>query len=119
VPARAVIAQSSVALALIAFGAWTRGGFSTMIDYVTPVYWLFLVMSGLAVIALRIREPDRPRPFKVPLYPLMPVVFCVSSGYLLYSSVAYVRTGAMVGVGVLAIGAVLIAWLMRRGARTS
>ncbi len=119
VPARAVIAQSSVALALVAFGAWTRGGFSTMIDYVTPVYWLFLVMSGIAVIVLRMREPDRPRPFKVPLYPLLPVLFCLSSGYLLYSSVAYVRTGAMVGVGVLVIGAVLITLLMRRGGRSA
>jgi hypothetical protein len=51
----------------------------------------------------------------VPLYPWLPLLFCASSGYLLYSSVAYVRTGAMAGVAVLAIGAVLIAILVRRG----
>jgi amino acid transporter len=111
VPARAILAQSAVALALIGFGAATRGGFTTMIDYVTPVYWLFLVLSGLAVIVLRQREPAVRRPFRVPLYPWLPVLFCASSSYLLYSSVAYVRTGAMVGVGVLAIGAALLAGL--------
>lgn len=115
VPRVAVVAQCVVALALIAFGAIERGGFKTMIDYVTPVYWFFLVLSGIAVIVLRRREPDRPRPFQVPLYPWLPLLFCVSSGYLLYSSVAYVRTGAMAGVAVLAIGAVLIAILVRRG----
>lgn len=115
VPRVAVVAQCGVALALIAFGAIERGGFKTMIDYVTPVYWFFLVLSGIAVIVLRRREPDRPRPFQVPLYPWLPLLFCASSGYLLYSSVAYVRTGAMAGVAVLAIGAVLIAILVRRG----
>ena len=115
VPRVAVVAQCVVALALIAFGAIERGGFKTMIDYVTPVYWFFLVLSGIAVIVLRRREPDRPRPFQVPLYPWLPLLFCASSGYLLYSSVAYVRTGAMAGVAVLAIGAVLIAILVRRG----
>ncbi|MCE3005157.1 MAG: APC family permease [Xanthomonadaceae bacterium] len=115
VPRVAVVAQCAVALALIAFGAIERGGFKTMIDYVTPVYWFFLVLSGIAVIVLRRREPDRPRPFQVPLYPWLPLLFCASSGYLLYSSVAYVRTGAMAGVAALAIGAVLIAILVRRG----
>jgi amino acid transporter len=115
VPPLAVAAQCVVALGLIAFGAIERGGFKTMIDYVTPVYWFFLVLSGIAVIVLRRRDPDRPRPFKVPLYPWLPLLFCLSSGYLLYSSVAYVRTGAMVGVAVLAAGVVLVAVLMRRG----
>lgn len=114
VPRLAVLAQSLVALLLIGFGAATRGGFSTMIDYVTPVYWLFLVLSGIAVIVLRRRDPDRPRPFRVPHYPWLPIGFCLSSAYLLYSSVAYVRVGAMVGVAVLALGALWLIPLARR-----
>jgi len=111
-PTAAVLATSGVALLLVAFGAATRGGFSTMVDYLSPVYWFFLVLSGAALIVLRRREPQAPRPFKLPLYPLLPLLFMACSAYLLYSSLVYVKTGALVGVAVLGLGAVLL-WPLR------
>jgi hypothetical protein len=48
------------------------------------------------------------RPFRVPLYPFVPLAFVVSSAYVLYSSLAYVRIGAVAGVGVLLLGAALL-----------
>src|SRR3546814_20632154 len=57
---------------------------------------------------LRAREPDVARPFRVPFYPVLPATFCGTSLYLLYSSVAYTGIGALVGIAVLAIGAVLL-----------
>jgi APA family basic amino acid/polyamine antiporter len=90
------------------FGEVTRGGFATMVDYLAPVYWFFLSLSALAVIALRRRFPDAPRPFRVPGYPLTPIVFFLSSLYMLYASLDYVRIGALVGVGVLALGGLLL-----------
>ena len=110
-PAAAIVATAGVALALVAFGAYTRGGFSTMVDYLSPVYWLFLSLSGIALLVLRRRYPDAARPFRVPGYPVVPLVFIASSLYVLYSSLAYVRIGAVVGVGVLAIGVALLAGL--------
>ena len=44
-PRAAIVATASVALALVAFGAVTRGGFTTMVDYLSPVYWLFLTLE--------------------------------------------------------------------------
>lgn len=110
-PSAAVVATSAVALLLVAFGALTRGGFSTMVDYLSPVYWAFLTLSGAAVIVLRRREPAAPRPFRVPLYPWLPLLFCACSAYLLWSSVVYVKAGALVGLGVLAIGGLALAAL--------
>ena len=81
---------------------------ATMVDYLSPVYWLFLTMSGVALFVLRRRYPDAERPFRVPLYPYVPLVFIASSVYVFWSSVAYVRTGAVVGVAVLAAGAALL-----------
>ena len=60
-PTGAVLATAAVALLLVAFGDLTRGGFSTMVDYLSPVYWFFTTLSGLAVIVLRWREPDAHR----------------------------------------------------------
>jgi amino acid transporter len=64
-----------------------------------------MTLSALAVIVLRHREPAAPRPVRVPWYPWLPLVFAASSAYVLWSSVAYVRAGAVVGVAVLAVGA--------------
>jgi amino acid transporter len=110
-PPLAIVAIALVALALVAFGAYTRGGFSTMVDFLAPVYWLFLTLSGGALIVLRHREPDAPRPFRVPLYPVLPLAFVASSAYVLYASVAYVRLGAVVGIAVLAAGGALLVLL--------
>ena len=112
-PAHAVIAMGCVALLLVGFGTLTRGGFATMVDYLSPVYWCFLSLSGAAVLVLRWRYPDTERPFKVPGYPLIPIAFVASSLYVLASSLDYVRTGAWVGVLVLAVGAVLL-WPLER-----
>ena len=79
-----------------------------MVDYLSPVYWLFLTLSGVALLVLRRRYPDAERPFRVPLYPVVPLAFIASSVYVFYSSVAYVRLGAVVGVGVLLAGAALL-----------
>ena len=64
-PRAAIVATAGLALALVGFGAYTRGGFATMVDYLSPVYWLFLTMSGIALLVLRRRYPDVPRPFRV------------------------------------------------------
>lgn len=112
-PYAAIVAMTFVSLALVAFGAYTRGGFATMVDYMSPVYWLFLASSGVALLVLRRRHPHAERPFRVPLYPFLPLVFVASSLYVLYSSVAYVRVGAVAGVGVMLAGAALLALLRR------
>ena len=113
-PTQALLLQAAVALALIAFGAIMRQGFETMVDYTAPVFWLFFLLTGIALFVLRWREPERERPFRVPLYPLLPLAFCASSAWLLYSSLAYTRLGALVGVGVLAAGVPLLALAARR-----
>jgi amino acid transporter len=88
------------------------------VDYTAPVYWLFLAMSGLAVIVLRIRQPHAPRPYKTPLYPLLPLLFIAASLAMLASSLSYVTAengaGALVSLSVLASGALALAFVRRR-----
>ena len=60
--------------------------------------------NGLAVIVLRFTHKTAPRPFRTPLYPLLPILYAASSLAMTYSSLAYVRAGAFFGVGVLAVG---------------
>jgi len=88
-----------------------------MVEYTAPVFWLFLFLTGIALIVLRRRDATRPRPFRVPLYPLTPLVFCASSGYLVYASLAYAGLGALVGGSVLALGVVLLVFTGGRPVR--
>ena len=115
-PRHALVVQALIALALIAMGAASRKGFETMVDYTTPVFYLFFLLSGLSLFVLRRRHSTVERPFRVPFYPVLPALFCASCAYLLYSSVAYVRTGVLAGVAVLAAGAVISLFLGRRAA---
>jgi APA family basic amino acid/polyamine antiporter len=114
-PVNAMRAQCIAALLLVLLGAWTGSGFKSMVEFTAPVFWLFFFLSGLALLVLRMREPDTERPFKVPLFPLLPLVFCATCAYMLWSSLSYVYSqslggwnAAWIGVGVLAVGAVLL-----------
>jgi amino acid transporter len=119
-PRNALLVQGIMAVALVFFGAWTRQGLQSMIDYTAPVFWFFFLCTGLSLFVLRLREPRTVRGFSVPLFPITPLLFCAASGYLLYSSLNYARGGSWLGVGVVAAGVVLLVILRsRRGPRVT
>lgn len=104
-PSSALLVQAAITLVLIGFGALTDGsGVNTMVAYTAPVFWLFMLLVGVSLLVFRRRDPGRERPFRVPLYPLTPLLFCAACAGLLYSSVVYAGPGGIVGLVVLAIG---------------
>lgn len=107
-PVNAFLVQGAVSLALIALGLFTRNGFETIVEYTAPVFWFFLFMVGVALLVLRRKHPQRERPFPVPFYPVTPLIFCLTSAYLFYSSLVYTGLGALVGVGVMGVGVLLL-----------
>lgn len=117
-PRTAMLAQGVIALALVGLGAIQNAGFKGLVEYSLPVFWGFFLLVGVALFVLRAREPDAPRPFRVPFYPVVPALFVLVCGYLLYSSLAYHRTHALVGLGVLAVGAVIMLFGGKGSART-
>jgi amino acid transporter len=108
VPFNAMIAQALISLGLIAFGTYTRKEFQTMVDYTAPVFWLFFFLVGMSLFIFRNWEAAGRRPFRVPFYPFTPLIFAGMCIYMLYSSLAYTGGGALVGVAVVAVGAVLV-----------
>ena len=110
-PTNAFIIQGAIALALVGLSILTREGIKSIIDYTAPVFWFFFLMVGLSLFVLRRKEPDVERPFRVPLYPVTPLIFCATSLYLLYSSLSYTGYGSFVGVAVLGLGALILAAL--------
>ena len=115
------IVQAAIAVALIAFGAMEKDGFSTMVEFTAPVFWFFFMLSGIALLVLRHRDPGRARPFRVPLYPVLPVLFIATCAYLLYSSITYAqsRHASYVALVVMISGAVVLLGLRLRRSKAA
>ena len=121
-PIVALYVQGAASLVLVLVGASATlgGGFKAMVEFTAPVFWLFFLLTGISVFVLRRREPDTPRPFKVPGYPATPLAFCAVCAYMLWSSLNYVYrhdlgglNAAWIGVLVLGLGGVLLVCLPR------
>jgi len=117
VPVNGVLLQSAIALGIVVLGLFARQGVQTVVDFLQPVFWLFFLLTGLSLFVLRRREPDADRPFRVPLYPLTPALFCLMGAYMLYSSLVFTGAGALAGVAVLALGLPFLMVARRKFAR--
>jgi basic amino acid/polyamine antiporter, APA family len=124
-PPTAFRVQCIAALALVVIGSAAGSGFTAMVEFTAPVFWLFFLLSAISLFVLRHKEPHVKRPFSVPLYPLLPIIFCAVCVYMLWSSLSYVAgqqfagvNAGWISVAVLALGAIPI-WLMRSTAMPS
>ena len=109
-PRKALWAQAAISIALVLLGMQEGDGFSAMVEFTAPVFWGFLFLVGVGVMWLRQTDPLAPRPFKVPLYPLLPLVFCAACAWLTYSSISYAISqkaihvsGWLIATGVVAL----------------
>jgi amino acid transporter len=134
-PLSAIVVQTAIAVALIVlvgteagrgtFDAaltsiginplpWSQffGGFEMLVAGSTPVFWVFTLLTSAAVFVLRLREPFIERPFRIPLFPLPPIIFCGTCLFMLCSSLAYAKWLTLLGFVPLALGATL--WMFLR-----
>jgi len=80
------------------------GGYVEILGYIAFVIHFFVCLAVLAVIVLRIREPELPRPFKVWGYPFTPVAFLLVSVVYLYNLVVSKPFAVLTGVGIVLVG---------------
>lgn len=118
-PVNALLVQGAVALLLVFLASFTPDGFETMVAYTAPAFWLFFLLTGISLFVLRRQQPLSAQPFRVPFYPVTPLLFCLMCAYMLYSSANYALSkdpgsiGAQLGIGVLLLGLPLL-WFARR-----
>ena len=117
-PVAAVILQGIFALALVGVGSRAGEGFVAMVEYTAPVFWLFMTLAAGSLFILRRRSGVRVTAYRVPLFPVLPAVFCLSCAYMLWSSLTYVGSQSLgginagwIGVAVLGSGGLLLALL--------
>ena len=98
-PCNALILQCVLAAAYI-----LSGSFNTLTDLLIFVLWIFFAMGVFGVFLLRKKHPDKKGPYRVPLYPLTPIVGVLGAAYILGSTILSSPGQSLVGIGLTLIG---------------
>jgi APA family basic amino acid/polyamine antiporter len=110
-PLWALVAQGAVTFGLVVFLGGHHGGqagFDTLVAFAAPVFWTFFFLTAVSLFVLRWREPHVARPYRVPVFPLVPLVFCLSCAFMLYSSVTYAISLGMSNIPLYTLGILLL-----------
>lgn len=122
-PIWSLVVQTVITLGLLAAFGWYKDGFNNLLNFEAPVFWSFFFLVGLSLFVLRVREPDAARPYRVILFPLVPILFCASCLFMVYSSVSYAITNrtyeALWAIGILGAGAITAAIVATKPAPTA
>jgi APA family basic amino acid/polyamine antiporter len=110
-PALAVVAGSAWAAVLAASGT-----FEQLLTYVVFTGWIFYGLGAAAVFVYRRREPDTPRPYRVPGYPFTPLLFVIAAAALVLNTVVAEPRRALVGLVLVITGVPVYLIWQRRGA---
>jgi amino acid transporter len=96
-PARAIALA-----ALLAVGFVLVRSFEDLADTFILAIWPFYALAALGVVVLRRRRPDLPRPVRVFLYPLPPLLFAVAAALILGNSLIPAVDNPLVAIGPIA-----------------
>jgi APA family basic amino acid/polyamine antiporter len=99
VPYVAALFQLAIAIVMMLLGS-----FDFLTDMLVFVMWLFNVLIFLAVFALRKREPELSRPYKVPFYPVIPMIAIAGGVFILVTTIITQPLLACIGIAVTVLG---------------
>lgn len=116
-PVTAFVVTGVLSLALVLVAALNQGGVKFMVEFTAPVFWFFFLLTGIGLFVLRLRLPHVPRPFKVPMYPVLPIVFVLTCTFLLYKSLEWALVNKAVQIALYVMAAGLVVWIVARLAR--
>jgi basic amino acid/polyamine antiporter, APA family len=108
------------AFAIMACSLWAMllavsGTFEQLLTYVVFVGWIFYALGAWSVFPYRKREPHAPRPFRVPGYPVTPVLFVVSAAAIVVNTLVAQPVRGAIGLAVVLLGSPAYLLWRRRG----
>jgi len=96
-------------LAIALQGVWASvltlvGSFQQLFTYVIFTAWIFYGLTVASVIVLRIRKPEVERSFRVPAYPLLPVLFVLAAFGISVNTIVSDPVHACFGIAMILLG---------------
>ncbi|MGI8498147.1 MAG: APC family permease [Gemmatimonadaceae bacterium] len=95
----AILACCSVAIVLT-----LSNTFDQLLTYVVFAGWIFYGLAALSIFVYRRRMPDAPRPFRVPGYPLTPLLFVLAAAAIVGNTLREQPRIALVGLAIVLSG---------------
>lgn len=109
-PSVAILSSSALAIGLA-----LSGTFEQLLTAVVFVGWIFYGLGAAAVIVLRTTRPTATRAFRVPGYPVTPVVFVLAAAAIVGNTIITQPGQSLLGLGVVAVGVpAYLGWRRRR-----
>jgi APA family basic amino acid/polyamine antiporter len=98
------------AVSIVVFSAWAMvlaatGTFQQLLTYVVFSGWIFYALGAAAVFVFRRTEPNATRPFRVPGYPITPVLFVLAALAIVVNTIVTQPVQAIIGLAVVFTGA--------------
>jgi APA family basic amino acid/polyamine antiporter len=106
-------------IALIVQGLWAAtlaasGSYQQLFTDVVFTAWVFYGMAVAAVLVLRRTQPHRKRPFSVPGYPFLSLLFCCAAALLVAGNVIQQPRAAFTGIVLVSTGLPIYFWRSRK-----
>ncbi len=107
--------------AIVLVGLWAAGfamagTFGQIMTYVSFVAQLFMALTVAGLLILRHREPSLPRPYRVTLYPITPLLYLGILAWYLTSVLRERTAQSLVGIAIVAAGVPFYLYWSRRRA---
>jgi APA family basic amino acid/polyamine antiporter len=123
-PANAIMIQALWAVVLIVTAfAWKSGpkdrlidAFDALTDFVIFGGLLFYALVVAAVLVLRRKRPELPRPYRTWGYPVTPILYLLGSWAVMFSMLCDKLHQTTAGAGLIAAGIVYYEWMKRHRA---
>ncbi len=91
VPVRSLVLQTVVILTMVIGFGLRPDGFDLLVLFVSPFMWTFLALIGMAVFLFRAKGLVHQQTWRTPLFPLTPILFISSSGFMVYRSLTWLK----------------------------
>jgi amino acid transporter len=96
-------------VSILTLCAWSAlltlsGKYDDLFNLVIFASWILYGMTAAAVVVLRKKRPDLPRPYRTAGYPFVPILFVLAAIILIFSTAVQRPRESAMGIGVIVIG---------------
>ena len=103
-PASALMFNLILCLILSGIVDCKADSIDNLVNFTAPVFWIFIALVVFSVFIFRRRYPIERIPFKMPFYPVTPILFLIMCGYMLWGALDYKLNEGLCGIGILLVG---------------
>ncbi|MDO4833488.1 MAG: APC family permease [Bacillota bacterium] len=113
-PVVSIVFTCVLAFALLLFNQISEAGFAALIEFQTFVFFATYIMLMVAMIALRIKQPDLERPYRVPLPTWGLICYAIPVILICFYCIIFCSHAAALGAVIFGLGAPISYFIFKK-----